>query len=74
MWHRREAISVEALERAIRARLAIQFGATSEEVLARFEIEPWSAEDSVVNWHLAEAAEAAQAAAAEVAHRFNLRH
>lgn len=81
MLHRREPLSPEALERAVRARLVIEHGAQSLYVLAPFAIEATEIDEHGQNWQLvpqpeaaaAESASAALAAAAEVAHSFNLK-
>jgi hypothetical protein len=76
----RESVSLEAIERAIRARLAAAYGAESPYVVLPLPIHPIPVSDDGVNWELildpevapAEGIDAARSAAATVASNFNI--
>ncbi len=74
----REAVSIEALQRAIRTRLAIEHGLENPCTVAKLPIKPMEASASGLNWELAPAEDdsacqlALLAAAATVAGNFNL--
>lgn len=76
----REEVSLETLQRAIRARIVLEFGLNSPCTVAKLPIETMDASASGLNWQLlpvddhAESCQfALMAAAASVAGTFNLK-
>ncbi|MDB5970426.1 MAG: hypothetical protein JWQ90_2876 [Hydrocarboniphaga sp.] len=80
MYFAREAVSAETIQRAIRARLAIAYGANSPYVILPLPIQEIPPGDDGVNWQLSldsqtasdAGIEAARHAAADVAGTFNV--